>query len=109
MVINPHLNEKRLFVSACSAVNSNLANEIIPNTGCYSLIGPRKDIKFSDAAIIWASFYHLIFKENPIVMKRKEILPTLKNIANTFGISLYYFSNTKSPYKKKTIKPKKIL
>lgn len=66
------------------------------------------DIGFHDAAIIWASFYHIMFKENPNRMKRKDILPALRNIVNTFEISLNYFSNSTSPYKKTIIKPKKI-
>lgn len=107
-LIKPFLNERRLFVSACSAVNDDLANVIIPESGCYSLIGPMKKIYFHDAAMIWASFYHLMFNENSSAMKRKDILPTLRNVVNTFGIPLNYFSNTKSPYKKKTIKPNKI-
>jgi hypothetical protein len=37
MMINPYLSEKRLFVSACSAVNEGLAKAVIPNSGCYSL------------------------------------------------------------------------
>lgn len=107
-LINPHLNEKRLFVSACSAVNDDLAEVIIPKSGCFSLIIPINDIGFHDAAIIWASFYHIMFKENPNRMKRKDILPALRNIVNTFEISLNYFSNSISPYKKTIIKPKKI-
>jgi hypothetical protein len=70
-LIKLYLKEKRLFVSACSAVNDDLAKEIIPNSRCYSLIGPRKDIRFHDAAIIWASFYHLNFKENPMQCQEK--------------------------------------
>ncbi|WP_456473777.1 hypothetical protein [Candidatus Pyrohabitans sp.] len=107
-LIRPHLTEKRLFISACSAVNDNLAREIFPNSKCYSLIGPREDILFHDAAIIWASFYHLIFKENPKAMSRRNILPILKKVTNTFEVSLNYFSINKSKkgYKRKKIEPK---
>ena len=105
-LVKPYLNDKRLFVSACSAVNDDLAGHIIPNSGCYSLIGPISEIGFHDAAIVWASFYHLMFKENPNAMKRIDILPTLKNVVNTFGISLNYYSNSASPYNKDIIKPR---
>ncbi len=108
-LLKPHLNDKRLFVSACSAVNDDLAKVIIPHSDCISLIGPKNDIGFHDAAIIWASFYHLIFKKDPDAMKRKNILPILKNVANTFDISLNYFSNATSPYHKTIINPKKIV
>ncbi len=101
-MINPYLKEKRLFVSACSAVNEDLAKVVIPRIGCYSLIGPIEDIYFQDAAIVWASFYHLMFKENPNAMKRKDLKPTLQNIVNTFGEPLNYFSRReRSPYFRK--------
>jgi hypothetical protein len=104
MMINPYLNEKRLFVSACSAVNEYLAEAVIPNSDCYSLIGPINKIGFHDAAITLASFYHLMFKEDPNAIKRKNIKPTLQNIVDTFGESLNYFSASKtSPYYKKLL------
>ncbi len=103
-MINPYLNEKRLFVSACSAVNEDLAKVVIPDSDCYSLIGPINKIGFHDAAITWASFYHLMFKENPNSMKRKNIKPTLQNIVDTFEESLNYFSASEtSPYYKKLL------
>lgn len=60
-ILQPHLHNKRLFLSACEMVNEELAKAIIPDSGCYSIIGPSESVKFSDAAILWASFYHLIF------------------------------------------------
>lgn len=53
-ILCPYLNYKRLFISACSTVNEKLAEQIFVNKKCYSLIGPKKDIYFSDAAIFWA-------------------------------------------------------
>ena len=106
----PYLKKRRLFISACSSVNDNLAREIIPPSECYSLIGPKEDIYFHDAAIIWASFYHLMFKESPKAMKRKDILPTLRKMVNTFGIPLNYFSisrKSKKGYKRSKIEPTK--
>lgn len=100
-MVKPYLTEKRLFVSACSAVNEDLAKVVIPNSGCYSLIGPINNIGFHDAAITWASFYHLMFKEDPTAMKRKNIKPILQNIVDIFGESLNYFSASEtSPYYK---------
>jgi hypothetical protein len=61
-IVNPYLLKRRIFVSACSAVNDNLARTIIPTSGCYSIVGPIDDIYFGHAAIIWASFYHLMFE-----------------------------------------------
>ncbi len=91
-LVNPYLGKKRLFISACSAVNKDLAKEVIPSSECLSVIGPAKDIAFSDAAIVWASFYHLIFKADNSGMGRRDISDTLKKVASTFKIPLNYFS-----------------
>lgn len=109
-LIQPYLERKRLFISACSAVNDNLARIVIPSSKCYSIIGPVEDILFSDAAIIWASFYHLVFKEDPRRMEREDIVSTLQNVADTFGVSLNYFSISKTSlkgYKSKLIMPRR--
>lgn len=55
-IINPYLDQKRLFVSACSVVNEELARRIIPESECLSIIGPAKDVRFNEAAIVWAWF-----------------------------------------------------
>ena len=81
-----------MFISACSVVNEDLASRIIPSSGCVSIIGPDKDIYFNDAAIVWASFYHLMFKEDQGKMGRGDITTTLQKVATTFRISLNYFS-----------------
>ena len=98
-LLRPYLKKKRLFISACSAVNDNLAKLVIPPSGCYSLVGPNKEIGFNDAAIVWASFYHLIFTENTKKMKRVDILSILKKVKNTFGASLNYFAISASSSK----------
>lgn len=95
-IVRPYLSKKRLFLSACRAVNKNLARAIIPSSKCNSIIGFVKDVGFGDAAIIWASFYHLVFREDSDKMKRKDIAMTLQKVANAFGISLNYFSTSES-------------
>jgi len=104
-----YLYKKRLFLSACSATNRHLAESVIPNSNCYSIIGPAHDIAFNDAAIIWASFYYLIFKENNRAMKRIEILAVLRKLVRTFEIQMNYYSiskSNKSGVKGKIIKKK---
>lgn len=90
------LYHKRLFLSACSVVNHELAKQIIPKTDCYSIIGPKKDIEFRDAAIMWASFYHLMFKEEMNRMTRSEIIDSLQKVVNTFQQPFSYFSSSRS-------------
>jgi len=91
-IMNPYLNQKRLFISACSVVKEDLARKIIPSSECLSIIGPAKDIHFNEAAIVWASFYYLMFKKDTGKMGREEIISTLKKVAKTFRIPLNYFS-----------------
>lgn len=100
------LEKKRLFLSACSVVNKDMAKKIIPQTKCYSIIGPARDIGFNDAAIMWASFYHLMFKENSTSMIREGLLKNLQKVVDTFGEPLNYFSISKSrEFKQNSIKP----
>lgn len=91
-LMRPYLRNKRLFISACSAANSQLARNIIPSSGCISIIGPVTDVGFHDAAIIYASFYHLMFKKRASKMTRSDVTSILQKVADTFGISLNYFS-----------------
>ena len=92
-ILNPHIDNKRLFLSACSSVNENLADQILLSTDCYSIIGPSSDIYFNDAAIFWASFYHLMFKYDS--MKRSVLLKSIKQTAKLFQIEINYFSKSR--------------
>jgi len=97
-IVKEYVEEKRIFISACKTVNSYIARNIIPFSGCYSIIGPVNQVHFHDAAIIWASFYHLMFKADRRRMKRRDISKTLQKVVNTFGISLNYFSTSENEY-----------
>ena len=67
--------------------------------GCYSVIGPTNDIYFSDAAIMWASFYHLVFKANRKSMNLESVSQALQKVCNTFGTSVrFYRRSKKKPY-----------
>ncbi|SHH11257.1 hypothetical protein [Desulfosporosinus lacus] len=109
-IVGPNLEKRRLFISACSAVNEQLAKEMIPRTGCYSLAGPKKNIEFRDAAIFWASFYHLMFKENPGKMSPNTIKTILQNAANMFNVPInyYYKISDQDSFGTKEIKPQSI-
>lgn len=102
--------DRRIFLSACSMASISLANEVIPKTRCYSILGPSKKIDFDDAAIFWTSFYHLMFKHNPRVMKRETVLNNAERIARLLGIKMEYFGrkSTKSVRHVKLPRPKKI-
>lgn len=90
----PHMdNSQRLFFSACSVVNENLATAVMQGSGCYSIIGPKEDISFGDAALMWASFYHLMFRDrSKTKMTSKRIASALRRIQQTFRKEFVYFT-----------------
>lgn len=89
------LDKKRLFISACSVVNETLADNIFQLTGCNSIIGHNKTINRDDAAIFWASFYHLIFKKNRKRMVLDEIKNTIKQLISVHNIPITYYSSSR--------------
>ncbi len=95
-IIRPCLDYRRLFLSACSMVNEALAKKMLVNSKCHSLIGPYEPVNFSDAAIFWSSFYHLMFNVNDNSMKLKEIQASLKKLTNLFGVPINYYSASKT-------------
>ena len=94
-ILNPNLEGRRLFLSACSMVLEDLAKEIVPVSGCYSVIGPNEDILFTDAAILWSALYHLMFTHNMNAMKHHELKKHLQNTSRMFEVDISYFSKSK--------------
>ena len=89
-ILNPYLKGRRFFVSACRAVDTRLANAVMPNSGCLSIIGPCGEVTFDDAAIMWASFYQLMFRENRKTMRRSDIEFVLEGLTELFEIPITY-------------------
>lgn len=85
------LEKRRLFISACSACNDRLADSLRP-TSLLSVIGPSMNISFDDAAIFYASFYHIMFNTNRKNMKNDQVRITLEKLTELFevGISAYF-------------------
>jgi len=77
-------------------VNTELATVVIPSSDCYSIIGPSVKVAFSDAAILWASFYHLMFSNDAKAMKREGLLKHCRHLARLYGIPLNYYSSSRS-------------
>ena len=89
-ILNPYIDSRRLFISACEAVNVQLANAVMPNSGCLSIIGPYREVTFDDAAIVWASFYQLMFRENWNKMRREDIEFVLEGLTELFEVPIAY-------------------
>ncbi len=94
-MLNSCLDGRRVFVSACEMANEELAANLLPETGCHSLIGPRRDIAFADAAAFWVAFYHLMFKANDRGMKRVDLRRFITELSGLYGEPINYFV----PYK----------
>lgn len=90
--VAPYLKNRRLFLSACAVVNQSLARLVMPASGCHSIIGPRESINFDDAVLMWASFYHLMFRDPTVdAMKGGKIRWALRRTRYAFGIEFDYF------------------
>lgn len=94
-LLRPHLSGKRLFLSACSMTHEDLAREVIPKSGCYSVVGPTWDIRFTDAAIMWSAIYHLMFSQSADAMKHTQLKRQLQRVSKLFGAPLAYYSRSK--------------
>ena len=94
-MLAPCLDGRQVFVSACEMATAALAREILPGTGCYSLIGPKRKINFDDAAAFWVSFYHLIFKMNETSMRRTHLRRLIRDLTNIYEEPINYFAAAK--------------
>jgi hypothetical protein len=97
-ILVPYLHERRLFISACKAVKKDLAKPLLTKSRCYSVIGPKTDIYFADAAVIWSAFYILRFKHDRHSMKAKQIETDLHSICSVFEVEFNaYFRRSEDP------------
>lgn len=104
-LIKPHLRKRRLFVSACSATNTALAEAIMPDSGCYSILGPDQDIYFGDAAVLWASFYHVMFSADSTAMKYKTIKAKAQEVSDMYRVRLKLIGHDEDSSKGYKIRP----
>ena len=102
----PVLGSRRLFLSACSMAQRNLAKPLLPKSKCYTIVGRRGTVDFSDATILWASFYHLMFKHE-WCMKDKAVEENVQKVASMFHVPMNYYwrGPTKKGFESKIIKP----
>lgn len=99
--LTPALKGKRLFLSACGMVHEDMAREVIPVTGCVSVVGPTEDIQFATAAVFWPAIYHLMFSHDNDRMTRKKLKENLHKASTLFETKIGYFSqvaNTSKGY-----------
>ena len=58
-------------------------------------MGPIEDIRFSDAAIVWSSIYHLMFSQNAKKMSHKNLKQKLLDACDLFNVKFGYYSKSK--------------
>jgi hypothetical protein len=90
-IFRPHLHGRRVFLSACEMATKVLARELLAGSNCRSVLGPAKGTYFGDAALLWSSFYHLMFRTNPQKMQRKWLEQHAKSTADLFDVALNLF------------------
>jgi hypothetical protein len=93
-VLVPHLRNRRLFLSACSMASKYLADRIMPTSGCYSILGPAQDVGFNDAAILWASLYHVAFAADRNAIRRSVLMKKAQEVAELYRVPLHYFQRS---------------
>lgn len=95
-LLKPYISGRRLFLSACEMVHADLAKAVMRGSGCASVIGPNEKVRFSDAAILWSSLYHLMFTHSTKAMKHAELLKYLERASRMFQVNMSYFSKSKT-------------
>jgi hypothetical protein len=90
-ILAPYVSRRRVFLSTCLAADDTFANALLLNSDCWSVAGPADTINFDDAAIFWAAFYHVMFKNNPDSMSRASIERTLLRCAELVGEQFRFF------------------
>ena len=90
-ILIPHLNKRRLFLSACSLASDPLAGLVMPASGCTSMLGPCKDVFFSDAAILWASLYHVMFAWDSASMKGTVLRKNAQAVSDMYHVPMNYY------------------
>jgi len=96
-MLQPHLRNKRLFLSACSMVHADMAGYVIPKTECFSVMGPQDDIEFHRAAVFWASLYHLMFLKDAEKFSRAALTQTLTKASELFEVNVNFFYRSETP------------
>jgi hypothetical protein len=95
-MLAPYLKDRRVFFSSCEVMNEGLAKLLLMDTGCYSVIGPSRTIDFDRAAVYWASFYHLMLRDEAKSMKRERLKESTAALQRLFGVQMRYFSASRS-------------
>jgi len=104
-LLAPVMGHRRLFLSACKSTRHALATPLFRTSSCYSVIGPRGNVRFHDAVLAWALFYSLMSKANRKVMKREMIERRLQSVCDVLDVSFNGFFNNDGKAELKVFRP----
>jgi hypothetical protein len=90
-ILGSKVKGKRLFFSSCLIANDNFANEMFSKTNCLSIAGFSESIYFQYSAIIWTSFYTLMFDLNEDRMPKDGILHNLQKLSDAYLMDINYY------------------
>jgi hypothetical protein len=87
------LTQRRLFLSACSVAQPDLAQELfkVRELAPYSVTGPSRVINFSSAAATWACLYDLLFRYDSETIKGQDLRDYLKKLCELNGTHFTHF------------------
>jgi hypothetical protein len=89
-LFGPYLEGRRVFASACAMTNPRLARALMPS-GCQSILGFDRNLPFRDAAIMWASLYHVMFKVDANKIKAVTLRLKAQEVANMYRVGFRLF------------------
>ena len=93
-IVGPVLGERRLFLSTCLATTADFAQLIFDRSDCYSVAGPVGSIDFTDAALLWSTFYHLMFRTSAKSMQKNAILENIAKVATCVDERMRLFTRS---------------
>lgn len=98
-MLGPCLNNRRVFFSSCEVMQEGLASALMSNTGCYSVIGPYKNINFDRAAAYWSAFYHLMLRDEAKSIQRNDLQERTSALQKVFGVHMRFFAKSSTDEK----------
>jgi hypothetical protein len=90
---------RRIFLSACEVAQTELAKEFFRDhdSSPYSITGPTENIRFCDAAAIWASVYNLLFRDDSKGIEGSRLRDHLGKLCELNEVSFVHFGRIRKP------------
>lgn len=95
-MLAPVLPGKRVFFSSCSVMTDRCAQALLPQTGCYSVVGPSSDINFDRATVFWSAFYHLMLRDEARSIQHAKLQNATSQLKTLFGVQMRYYRSSKA-------------